>query len=500
MAGRRGSHAEFSSAEHRFASGTSQMNDAGGDGGRGAATSVAGEVDGSVGRSHAETPAPLLGRGNDDLQISVSELHDIISELAATELLALGVRRVLLVPPDLTRLQSRAGEITGLLYEVLTAAGVEVAVLPALGTHRALTAGESSLLFAGRVPFDRVLHHRWRDGVTRVGEIASAEVVALSGGLMTEAIPIEVDDVLLSGWDLVVSVGQVVPHEVIGMANFTKNLVIGLGGAPTINLSHFLGALCGMEHIMGRAATPVRDLVNAAFDRFLAPRVQVLWVLTVMEEVLGTVVERGLFVGRGRSDESGGAAFEAAAKLAAQCNIDMVATPFRRVACWLDPEEFTTTWVANKAIYRTRMAMADRGELIVLAPGVSKFGEDETIDGLIRRYGYRGTPATLEAVRCDPHLADNLGAAAHLIHGSSEGRFRIVYCTDPSSGGLSREEIEGVGYEWRSLPAELSRLGIQSGPSSGKRTDRDGEPFECIANPALGLWATSSTFPESSTR
>ncbi len=177
---------------------------------------------------------------------------------------------MLLVPPDHTRLHSRGGEIAGFLFETLTAAGCEVAVLPALGTHAAMTPHEAELLFGGRIPFDRILRHRWRDGLVRLGEIGADEISALSGGRLTDPIPVEVDEVLLDGWDLVVSVGQVGPHEVIGMANFTKNLVIGLGGAPTIHLSHFLGAVCDMETIMGRAHSPVRDVVDAAFDRFLA--------------------------------------------------------------------------------------------------------------------------------------------------------------------------------------------------------------------------------------
>ena len=439
--------------------------------------------------------APLSGVGGAEHEISGDELRALVEEIAATEVVAAGARRVLLVPPDHTRLHSRAGEITGLLFEGLTAAGCEVSVLPSVGTHTAMTPGEARLLFGERIPFARILHHRWRDGVVRVGEIGGAEINALSGGLVTEPIPVEVDELLLDGWDLVVSVGQVVPHEVIGMANYTKNLVIGLGGAPTIHRSHFLGALVGMETIMGRVHTPVRDVVDAAFDRFLAGRIPVLWILTVLEDTAAGVVHRGLFVGRGGSGESGGAAYRAAAGLAARCDIEVVRQPLRRVACRLDPDEFTTSWLGNKAVYRTRMALADGGELIVLAPGVSRFGEDLTIDALIRRHGYRGTPAVLAALRSDPELAANLGAAAHLIHGSSEGRFEIVYCTDPAAGGLTRDEVEGVGYAWRSLPEELDRLGLTAASASGPKLDRDGEPFDYIANPALGLWAASTRFP-----
>ncbi len=447
-----------------------------------------------AGLSAGTATMPLRSLGGPASAISSEELRELVDELTGSELLAAGVRRVLLVPPDLTRLHSRAGEITGLLFERLSASGCEVAVLPALGTHAPMGAREAKLLFGSRIPFARILTHRWREGLTGVGEIGAEEISALSGGRISAPIAVEVDQLLLDGWDLVVSIGQVVPHEVIGMANFSKNLVIGLGGADTIHRTHFLGAVCDMETIMGRAHSPVRDVVDAAFDRFLSPRIPVLWVLTVTEDTAAGVVHRGLFVGRGSSADSGGAAYEAAAELAARCKIELVAEPLERVSCWLDPDEFTTTWVANKAVYRTRMALADGGELVVLAPGVSRFGEDDTIDGLIRRHGYRGTAATLAALERDPELAENLGAAAHLIHGSSEGRFRIIYCTDPTAGGLTREELEGVGYGWRSLPAELDRLGLTGLAASGPRTDREGVRFDHIANPALGLWATRAAF------
>jgi len=391
-------------------------------------------------------------------------------------------QRVLLVPPDHTRFHSGAGHITAFLYEHLTGKECDVSVLPALGTHVPMTAAELTSMFGDGVPVDRVLEHRWTDGMERLGEIDAAEVCALSDGRVDVPIPVEVDPVLVQPWDLVVSIGQVVPHEVIGMANFTKNLVIGLGGPPTINLTHFLSAQCGIENVIGRIETPVRTVVDAAFDRFVADRANVMWILTVMEPTADEVVQRGLFVGRGRSDESGGAAFRAAADLASACNIHFVDEPLTRVVCWLDPSEFHSTWLGNKAIYRTRMALADGAELVVLAPGVSRFGEDPLVDALIRRHGYRGTAATTDALAADPELAASLGAAAHLVHGSSEGRFDIVYCTDPAQGGLTREEIESVGYRWRPLAPELARL------------ERAGDASYFIDKPALGLWASRDRF------
>ena len=283
------------------------------------------------------------------------------------------------------------------------------------------------------------------------------------------------------------SIGQVVPHEVIGLANYTKNIIIGLGGAPNIHRSHQLGALCDMETIMGRVTSPVRQVVDTAFDRFLH-ELPISYVLTVMEETAGGIRHRGLTFGHGGGPSSGGAAFLAAAELAQSVNTTRVTARWDRVSCWLDPDEFHSTWLGNKAVYRTRMAIADDGELIVLAPGVSRFGEDDQIDGLIRRHGYRGTPATRSALEADPELASNLSAAAHLIHGSSEGRFRIVYCTDPDRGGLSRSEVESVGFEWRSLPEQLAELKVDASTPTGRRSDRNGVSFEHIANPALGLW------------
>jgi carbohydrate kinase (thermoresistant glucokinase family) len=440
------------------------------------------------------TQQPLLVDGGPTRVISTDELRAHIDAIVDQQIAPTTARRILLVPPDHTRLYSRAGEITALLFERLERDGYEVGVLPALGTHTEMTPEDVHLLFGDAIPYARILHHRWKTDLVRLGEIGAAEIEVLSRGRITEPIPVEVDAQLLNNWDLVISVGQVVPHEVIGMANFTKNIVIGLGGAPTVHRSHFLGAVSDMETLMGRADGPVRHVVDAAFDRFIAPKVKVLWVLTVMEDTAGGVVQRGLFVGSGKSSETGGAAYRAAAALSVQCNVDVVDREFTRVACWLDPNEFRTTWLGNKAIYRTRMAIADHGELIVLAPGVTHFGEDQAIDVLIRHHGYHGTPATLAALHTDADIAASLGAAAHLIHGSSEGRFTITYCTDPTTGGLSREEVEGVGFGWRSLPEELAHLGINPTSTAGPQLDCDGIPFDYIANPALGLWATPTRF------
>jgi carbohydrate kinase (thermoresistant glucokinase family) len=427
---------------------------------------------------------PDAALGDDDLDVIANAIaRDIDAPPTGRR-----TRRVLLVPPDQTRARSRAGDLTWRLVDDLVKRGCEVGVLPALGTHRAMQTRDAEVLFAGQLEADRLLVHDWRDDVDELGRVHADEVAALSDGLLHEGVVVEVASALLKGWDLVVSLGQVLPHEVIGMGGYSKNLVVGLGGQSFIGVSHLLGALVGIETIIGETATPVRDLVDTAFDRMLAPRSDTLFVLTVVEPTAQGDTLRAVLTGRGGTGRSGAAAFAAAASMAGDCNITTVDLPWMRASCWLDADEFRSTWLSNKAIYRTRRALASDAELIVLAPGVERFGEDPAIDRLIRRHGYRGTAAALAAAKDDPELAASPATLAHLIHGSSDGRFSVTYCTDPDVGGLKPEELEAVGYGWRPLAEELAALGVDGTTPSGPAIDRSGDPFEHVAQAALGLW------------
>jgi nickel-dependent lactate racemase len=268
------------------------------------------------------------------------------------------------------------------------------------------------------------------------------------------------------------------------MANYNKNILVGTGGYEGINRSHYLGAVYGMERIMGRADNPVRNVLNYASDRFLR-HMPIVYVMTVVgRRPDGTLAVRGLFIG---DDVE---CFHRAAELSLEVNFEMLDEPIQKAVVYLDPHEFHSTWLGNKAVYRTRMALADGARLIILAPGVKEFGEDPAIDRLIRKYGYRGTPVTLEAVDANAELAENLSAAAHLIHGSSEGRFTIQWCP----GELTREEVEGVGFEYGNLSEMLTRYD----PEKLKHgyNQADGESVFFIANPGLGLWATRSRFSQ----
>lgn len=406
-----------------------------------------------------------LGIGGPDATVTPDELTAFVDVLAG-QVGRLEARSVLLVPPDQTRLYSRAGEIVARLASCLGGEVERLEVMPALGTHRPPGPADARLMFGDTIDPAALLHHRWRDDVVTVGELAAEEVEDVAGRELGFGLPFAVNAALVDGsYDLVVSVGQVVPHEVSGFGGYTKHVAIGLGGGDTIQRSHFVGAVCGIEETLGRVDAPVRQLLDRGFERFIEPRCRVLFVLTVVESRAEGPVLRGVFAGEGGPRASGGDAFRAAVALSAAVNIRTV-NAFERCVVYLDPEEYRSTWLGNKAIYRTRLAMADGGELVVVAPGLDRFGEDALVDTLIRRHGYHGREAALQAMAADPELSANLAAVAHLIHGSTEGRFTVTYA--PGSG-VSRSEIEGAGFRYLPLDAALA------------------ETID-IANPGLGLW------------
>jgi hypothetical protein len=463
---------------------------------------------------------------------------------------------VLILPPDLTRIHSRAGTLTGTVCRELEKHSSETAgirdrwslgaIVPALGTHRPLNPEEIARMFP-RCPAEMFLPHQWRDDTVELGRLRADWVAAVfsgqspgdsprakegalvfgghtptdhsgtqGGGRAKSPVdrayymdwPVQVNRLLRDGlppgngkargpkggepFSLIISIGQVVPHEVAGMANHAKNIFVGTGGAEAINKSHWLGALYGLERIMGERENPVRSLFDEALRRFGGLLPPVLWVLTVVDQT-GTF--RGLFTGFGRE------CFEQASNLAARVNITRLDEPARKIVVWLDPGEYRSTWLGNKALYRTRKAIASGGELVILAPALDRFGEDGEIDGLIRRYGYQGRAAILRALGAEHsaketpgRLGGSLCAAAHLIHGSTEGRFTVRYCPgkapEKTGGPVERRDIESVGYEWGNLTEEAARY-LPEGPeklAAGWNSSSRGERFYFIRNPGLGLW------------
>ncbi|MBA2626778.1 MAG: DUF2088 domain-containing protein [Gemmatimonadales bacterium] len=416
--------------------------------------------------------SPTTALTDDDLRAAMRAVFDQLGKK----------RKVLAVPPDFTRFNSRSGILTRITSDYYGAALTDV--LPALGTHVPMPDWQIAKMYAG-VPKEIFRVHDWRNDVETIGTLPSDFVSKATGGIWDKPWPAQLNRLASRGChDLILSIGQVVPHEVAGMANHTKNLFIGIGGAAGINESHFIGAAYGMERMMGRADTPVRRLLNEALARFCG-HLPIVFVLTVVgSDGAGGLATRGLFIGDGTE------CFELAAKLSLEVNFKLLDEEPKKVVVYLDPEEFHTTWLGNKSVYRTRMAIADRGELVVLAPGLKGFGEDPEIDRLIRAYGYRTTPEVMAAVRDHADLRNNLSAAAHLIHGSSEGRFTVTYCP----GHLSKAEIEGVGYRYADLQETIRRYDPTRLVDGWNQVD--GERIFFISNPALGLWSYRGRFKD----
>ena len=407
-----------------------------------------------------------------------SELTDADLKAAVTEVLTnLGDRKqVLALPPDFTRFHSQAGKLTCMIHDHYGDSLTDV--MPALGTHGPMPDWQLERMFPS-LPKSLIREHRWRDDVVTIGEVPADYVAKTTEGHWDRPWPAQLNKLVWEGGhDLIISVGQVVPHEVIGMANYNKNIFVGTGGVKGINESHFIGAAYGMERMMGRADTPLRRLLNYAQDNF-CQHLPLLYVLTVIDtNDAGDIVVRGLFIG---DDVE---CFERACELSLKVNFTVLDEEPDLIVAYLDPEEFHSTWLGNKAVYRTRLLIADEGELIVLAPAVGTFGEDKDIDKLIRKYGYRTSPEVMKMVDDNEDLRGNLSAAAHLIHGSSEGRFKITYCP----GKLTQQEIESVGYSY----ADLETMQAKYDPAKldDGWNEVDGRRIFFVRNPALGLWAS----------
>ena len=418
-----------------------------------------------------------FSRGSQTDDISKNDLKEAIYGVFEK----LGKRKkVLALPPDFTRFHSRAGEITNLSFQYYRDSMSDI--LPALGTHAPMSEKEITEMFVD-VPHSLFRVHNWRNDVVTIGTVPSDYIKEVSEGKVEYDWQAQINKLIRDGGhDLILSIGQVVPHEVVGMANHAKNIFVGTGGKEGINKSHFLGAVYGMERMMGRADTPVRKVLNYACNHFLKDY-PVLYILTVIgKDQNGCFVIRGLYIG---DDEE---CFNMAASLSLKVNFQLLDRPMKKVVVYLDPSEFKSTWLGNKSIYRTRMAIADNGELIVLAPGLKEFGEDPEIDKLIRKYGYVGSEKVLELTKNNSDLQANLSAAAHLIHGSSENRFKITYCTDKISGA----EMESVNFNHADLAVMMQKYN----PNNLKDgwNFADGEEFFYISNPALGLWAYKDRF------
>ena len=386
-------------------------------------------------------------------------------------------KRVLLLPPDITRMHSGSGWITEAFYKLLKDEA-DVHVIPTLGQHEPHTREQNAQMF-GSIPHERIHAHDWRGGCVRVGEIPADYVKQVSAGAADWAIPIWLNKMLMEEkWDLIINIGHVVPHEVLGFANHNKNYFIGVGGKDLICAAHMAAACCGIENNLGNLLTPVRQCFNKAEDEYLGHLPDFYVQVVLARDATGHLTHTGVHVGDDLET------YLAAARQAREQNITALDEPLKKVVCVMQGDEFFSTWVANKAVYRTRMALADDGELVIIAPGLKRFGEQADVDVFIRKYGYCGTPKVMELYQKNADMQDLAHATAHLIHGSSEGRFKITY----APGHLGRSDIEQVNFQYADLQETLRRYPIDKLKEGFN--DIGGERIFFIPTPSAGLWAT----------
>ncbi len=388
-------------------------------------------------------------------------------------------KRVLLLPPDITRMHSDVGRLTEILYHELTKLGAEVHLIPTLGQHVPHTPEQNREMF-GSVPNDRIHAHDWIDGCVEVGEVPADFVKSVSEGMADWAIPIGLNRMLMEeSWDLVINIGHVVPHEVLGFANHNKNYFIGLASKPLICTSHMMAASCGIENNLGNLITPTRHCFNKAEEDYLG-HLPDLYIQVVMARGDDDqLVHTGVYIGDDLET------YLAAARRSREQNITVFDEPVDKMVCVMQGNEFFSTWVANKAVYRTRMAIADGGELLVIAPGLERFGEQPEVDALIRKYGYLPSEQVLQLYRTNEDLQDLAHGAAHLMHGTSENRFTIRY----APGHMTQTEIEGVSFAYADYEETVARYQPET-LREGWNELPDGERFYFIPTPSAGLWST----------
>ncbi len=386
-------------------------------------------------------------------------------------------KKILLLPPDITRGHSGAGKITNLLYHFF-APGANVFVIPTLGQHLPHTPEQNEWMF-GDIPEEKILKHDWIKDGKHLGTIPASYVEKITGGKANWEIPVNINRIVVEEkWDLIINVGHVVPHEVLGFANHNKNYFIGLGGKETICAAHMAAACHGIENNLGTLVTPLRHCFNKAESEYLNNLPDAYIQVVMKYNTQGSLVHSGFYCGDDVDT------YLLAAEQSKAENITIV-PPLKKVVAVMQGDEFFSTWVANKAVYRTRKAMADGGELLIIAPGLKRFGEQDEVDQIIRKYGYSGTSAVMKAWKENYELQDLTHATAHLIHGSSEGRFKITY----APGHLSKEEIESVNFNYLDYNQAIEHYNPEK-MKDGVNVMPDGEEVYFISTPSAGLWTT----------
>ncbi|HEX6650606.1 MAG TPA: lactate racemase domain-containing protein [Pyrinomonadaceae bacterium] len=322
--------------------------------------------------------------------------------------------RVLAIIPDKTRDDS-----THLLFPIANdfLSKREVAsfdVLVAQGTHAAMSESQK-LIKIGSTNFSgQLFDHRWDDPeeLIIIGELSAETVEQLTGGLLTDAVPVSLNKLLAPGiYDTILVFGATVPHEVAGFAGGAKYFFPGVAGPELTHTTHWLGALAGIENIIGRIDTPTRLLIEAAADLVSARIISLNTVVSRTHDE--ELVTYALFAGDIRE------AFRRAAEVSSRVHIRYTGRKYKRVVALLDPH-YDELWVGGKASYKLGAIIEEGGELIIYAPHLTRLSE--THGALIEKYGYAPLESVRDMLGVSQELRENLCIAAHLAHVAYAGR------------------------------------------------------------------------------
>jgi len=364
--------------------------------------------------------------------------------------------RVLAIIPDKTR-DDNTHQLFPVASEFLKKRGVALFdALVAQGTHPPMSESQK-LSKIGCAGFSgQLFDHRWDEPeeLITLGQLSAETVSELTDGLISQAVPVSLNKLLAPGiYDTVLVFGATVPHEVAGFAGGAKYFFPGVAGPELTHTTHWLGALAGIENIIGRVDTPTRRLIEAATE--LVPA-RIISLNTVVSRNDAELVTYALFAGDIRD------AFRRAAEVSRRVHIRYTDRKYRRVVALLDPH-YDELWVGGKASYKLGAIIEEGGELIIYAPHLTKLSE--THGALIEKYGYAPLESVRDMLGVSQELRENLCIAAHLAHVAYAGRldedgkivprYQITMAT-----GLDEETCRRVnlGYiDYRSFDYEAMR-------------------------------------------
>jgi nickel-dependent lactate racemase len=393
----------------------------------------------------------VVGESSTD-GLNLSLLTGIVHE--ALEVIQPG-ERVLAIIPDKTR-----DDNTDFLFPVaadfLARRGVaSFDLLVAQGTHPAMSEGQK-LSKIGAADFSgRLFDHRWDEPEELIvlGELSAATVRELTRGLIEQPVPVSVNKLLAPGvYDTVLVFGATVPHEVAGFAGGAKYFFPGVAGPELTHMTHWLGALAGIENIIGEVETPTRKLIEAAADLIAARVISINSV--VSRNANGELITYALFAGEICE------AFRRAAEVSRRVHIRYTGRKYKTVVALLDPH-YDEMWVGGKASYKLGAIVEDGGELIIYAPHLTKLSE--THGALIEKYGYAPLESVRDMLGASQELRENLCIAAHLAHVAYAGRmdelgrivprYRITMATGIDEETCKRVNLGYLDYRTHDLDA-----------------------------------------------